>query len=205
LLEERVVPADDSFELVLTQLRRGDPEAVALLTRRFTRPLLALARSQLDTWLRRKVDPEDVVQSVYKSFFARHDAGQFDLANWESLWGLLTVMTVRKCAAQVDHFRAACRDPRREVRLPQAEGRGVWQLPASEPTPVEAAVLIDTVEQFLRGWDERDRSILVLHLQGCTIVEISEKLDRAQRTVRRTIDRARKRLLRLQADADDRP
>ena len=44
---------------------------------------------------RQKVDPEDVVQSAFRSFFTRQAAGQFDVASWDDLWGLLVVITVR--------------------------------------------------------------------------------------------------------------
>ena len=42
-----------------------------------------MARLRLDSRIRQKVDPEDVLQSVYKSFFLRCGAGQFDLSGWD--------------------------------------------------------------------------------------------------------------------------
>ena len=53
-----------------------------------------------------------------------------------------------------------------------------------EPTPLEAAVLSETLRQLLAGLDESDRPILELSLQGYTTREISERLGRAERTVR---------------------
>ena len=71
----------------------GSAPAMTALPRRssgFAGRLIGLARTELDIRLRRKLDPEDVVQSVYRSFFTRYHAGQFDVANWDSLWSLLT-------------------------------------------------------------------------------------------------------------------
>jgi RNA polymerase sigma-70 factor (ECF subfamily) len=53
-----------------------------------------------------------------------------------------------------------------------------------EPTPLEAAVLSETVGQLLAGLDEEERPVLELSLQGYTTREISERLGRAERTVR---------------------
>jgi DNA-directed RNA polymerase specialized sigma24 family protein len=39
---------------------------------RFARRLIGLARTRLDRRIRQKIDPEDVVQSVFRSFFTRH-------------------------------------------------------------------------------------------------------------------------------------
>ncbi len=192
-----------SFPALLGRVKAGDQEAAALIFRRYTRRLIALARRQLDTWVRDRVDPEDVVQSVYKSFFARHARGDFSLDSWDSLWALLCLMTVRKCADKADYLSAACRDVRLEIRLPgDAERSTLWTVPGRDPTPAEAALLTETIDRLLHGLEEEDRVIVVLHLQGYTLHEISDRAGRAHRTVRRVIDRARRRLLRLRADEE---
>jgi RNA polymerase sigma-70 factor (ECF subfamily) len=195
----------DSFDALMARLRRGDDEAAARVFRRFAQGLIRLAREQLDGLVRQKVDPEDIVQSVYRSFFCRHGAGQFDLAGWDGLWGLLTLMTVRKCAEHAEHFRAARRDVRREVNLPaEDQARAVLELLAREPTPPEAAGLTDLLGQWLGGFERHEQAILTLHLQGYTLLEISAQVGRARRTVQRTIERGRKRLQRLHADTEER-
>jgi RNA polymerase sigma-70 factor (ECF subfamily) len=148
------------------------------------------------------VDPEDVVQSVYKSFFVRYGAGNLDLVNWNSLWGLLTLITVRKCAERAAYHRAECRNAAREVSPPQREESAPWLEPLGrEPTPHEAAVLSETVEQLFAGLDEDERPVLELSLQGYTTREISERLGRAERTVRLLREGVRHRLERMQRDS----
>lgn len=44
---------------------------------RYTEQLLRLVRKQLPERLRTRMDPEDVVQSVFRSFFHRLRQGQF--------------------------------------------------------------------------------------------------------------------------------
>ena len=176
-------------------------EAARALFERFTRRLIGLARGHLDTRLHHKIDPEDVVQSVYKSFFLRYGEGTLTAEGWDGLWGLLMTITLRKCADRVRYHRAECRDLAREAAAPaDAEGAEPWRdALGREPTPEEAAVLAETVEQLLRGLDGDERPIVELSLQGYSTQEISERLGRAERSVRRLRERVRRQLERLQA------
>src|SRR5438067_1701243 len=112
--EARPMSTDDSFTEIMNRLRAGDESAAAQVCRRFTNRLIGLARVHLDSRIRQKVDPEDVLQSVYKSFFLRHAQGQFDFHGWEGLWSLLTVITVRKCGRWTRLFHTARRNVRDE-------------------------------------------------------------------------------------------
>ena len=192
----------DSFVEFVAKLRGGDDAAARELFGRFAHQLIALALRHIDARLRHKVDPEDVVQSVYKSFFVRYgEGGNLDIVNWNSLWGLLTLITVRKCAERAAYHRAECRDAGREVSPPRQEEAAAWLEPLGrEPTPLEAAVLSETVEQLLAGLDEQERPVLELSLQGYTTREISDRLGRAERTVRLLREGLRHRLERMQRE-----
>ena len=192
--------ARDSFSDVMDRLRAGDEAAAREVFQRFVRRLVRLARSQFDAVLRRKVDPEDVVQSAYKSFFLRYGAGKLEVRDWDNLWGLLTVITLRKCLDRVEYHRAERRDVQREAAAqPGAAGTEPWwEAVAREPTPEEAAVLAETVEHLLRSLAEDERPVLEMSLQGYTTQEISERLALAERSVRRLRERFRKQLERMQ-------
>ena len=78
----------------------------------------------------------------------------------------------------------ARRDVRREASPPaDADWEALGRLLARDPTPPEAATLTDLLEHLLQGLKEREREILVLHLQGYTQDEISARVGRAERTV----------------------
>ena len=190
----------DSFSDVMSRLRAGDQAAAREVFQRFVGKLIGLARSQLDSVLGRKVDPEDVVQSAYKSFFLRHGAGKLEVKDWGNLWGLLTVITLRKCLDRVEYHQAECRDVQREAAArPGTPGTEPWwQAVAREPSPEEAAVVVETVEQLMRDLAENERPILEMSLQGFTTLEICQRLGLAERSVRRLRERVRKRLERLQ-------
>jgi RNA polymerase sigma-70 factor (ECF subfamily) len=192
----------DSFAEFLARLQAGDDTAAQELFERFAGQLIALARGRFATGLKHKVDPESVVQSAYKSFFHRFAEGKFEVGGWDSLWGLLTVITVRKCAQRVEYYRAECRDLGREVSAPPTEEEASWREPLGrEPTPLEAAELTETVEQLFAAMSEEDRPVLELSLQGYTTREISERLGRAERTVRLLREGVRKRLERMQRES----
>jgi RNA polymerase sigma-70 factor (ECF subfamily) len=164
---------------------------------RFTRRLIGLAHHHLDAQLRHKIDPEDIVQSAYKSFFLRYGEGALAAEGWDGLWGLLTIITLRKCADRVRYHRAERRDVSREA----AAGDEPWRDAAGrEPTPEQAAALAETVENLLGGLDPDGRSVVEMSLQGYSTQEISDQLGRAERSVRRLRERVRKQLERVRAE-----
>ena len=194
-----------SLSDLMIRLRYGDQKAAAQVVQRYANELIALARSRLDHLLRRKVDPEDILQSALQSFFAGSREGQFEVRDWGSLWGLLTTITLRKCGHQSEYFRAARRDLRREVAPGEQADES---LPAPDiagpaPTPEEAAVLAETLEELLQQLDDRSRDIVSLRLQGYTTCEISTREGCTERTVQRVLERVRKWLEQREADAPE--
>jgi RNA polymerase sigma-70 factor (ECF subfamily) len=198
--EAAAMGASSSFTDLMARLRAGDQAAARQVFQRFVHKLVRLARERMGQALRRRVDPEEVVQSAYKSFFLRYGAGKLDVQDWSSLWSLLTVITLRKCVDRVDYHHAQRRDVRREARAnaEAASSEPWWEAVSREPTPVEAAVLAETLEQLLRDMEERERPMLEMSLQGYTSAEIGERLGVSERTVRRVRERVRKRLERMQ-------
>jgi len=185
--------------VVAAETRLADDQAARAIVERFTRRLIGLARSQLDAHFQRKIDPEDVIQSVYKSFFIRYGDRGLTEDGWDGLWGLLTCITVRKCADRVRYLRTEARDLARETSW--TDDRSPWhEAVGREPTPEEAVVLAETVAHLLRGLEGDERSIAELSLQGYTTQEISTALGRAERSVRRLRERVRKRLEHLRGE-----
>lgn len=193
--------AENDFDRLMDRLRRGDEDAAAEVFHRFAQRLIALARSHLHSFVRTRVEPEDVIQSVFRSFFTRFESGQFQLGDWDNLWTVLTLITVRKCANRLEFWQAAKRDPQREAN-PSRQGDLLEEALSREPMPSEAAILSETVEQLMKNVSDQERSILTLHLQGCDIAAISAQVQRTERTVRRSLEQVRRTLMRLQADTD---
>jgi RNA polymerase sigma-70 factor (ECF subfamily) len=193
------VAADPSFEVLMARLKTGDDDAATAVFRRFSHRLRGLARGHLEAMTQTRGEVEDVVQSVYKSFFSRFGRGEFAFDDWDDLWGLLTVITLRKCSNRRAYHRARRRDPRRLV-TPSPKGPSaapILQLIDREPTPLEAAILTDTLHELFRSLDEQDRETASLLMQGYTAEEIAVALACSERTVRRARGRLKERLRRM--------
>jgi RNA polymerase sigma-70 factor, ECF subfamily len=177
-----------------------DPRAAF---KRFTRRLVGLARLHLHGRLKNKVDPEDVVQSAYKSLLLRYGDESIAAEEWEGLWGLLTLIIIRKCADRARYYQAECRELRREDDASSnSNSNPAWLVAAGrEPTPDEAAILVETVADLLQQLSGDERSIVELSLQGYSTQEISQQTGRAERSVRRLREQVRKHLEQQQAAA----
>jgi RNA polymerase sigma factor (sigma-70 family) len=173
---------------LIARLRDRDETAAAEVHGRFVRRLVALACRQFEPWVRAKADHEDVVQSVFQSFFARCQRGEFAFDDWDALWNLLALITVRKCRRRRAALRAGRRDAAREVPAWSRpdEGRDpVIDALDRDPTPAEAAMLAEVLRSWLHGLAPRERAVVELGLQGFSNPEIAERLGRTERTVRR--------------------
>ncbi len=199
--------SDSIFMRIQSELARCDETAAALIFRRFFRKLLTLSRSQFEPWLRERADVEGVVQSAYRSFFHRHSQGQFTLDDWGAVWGVLAVITIRKCRDRRDYLLAACRDPRREVHRSGAmeTAADFWGALDREPTPLEAATLADLSAVLLRGLEPDEQTMAVALLHAKTAEEIAAECACSERTVRRLRARLKGRLNRLVDEAVSAP
>src|SRR5262249_62340945 len=79
----------ETFTRLMDRLRAGEDAAARVVFERFAARLVTMARGRFNRLLAREVDPEDVVQSAFKSFFVRHRDGKLDVGGWEGLWNLL--------------------------------------------------------------------------------------------------------------------
>ena len=187
--------ADETAELV-ARWRQGDQKAAAELFRRYANRLVGLARSQLSRRVGQRLDAEDIVQSVYRSFFADVRAGRYDIQRGGDLWRLLVTITLCKARNQANH----CGRAKRAVERDQGFGSedsllGIQpHVLAHGPTPVEAAALADELEQLMQHLDLSDRRIVELRLQGYKLAEIAGLVGRSQRTVCRVLEEVKQQL-----------
>ena len=175
----------------IRRLRGGDEAASAEVFDRFIARLLALAEGRLHPLLCSRLDPDDVVQSVFRTFFRRCAEGQFTLLSWDNVWQVLASITARKCAR---HNRRLGRkilstDAPNELALHAAFDR--------EPTPEESAAFLDTLEELMRDLPPCERAIFALRLQGHGTRDISNVLGCTIRKVQRVLQHIRKRLERM--------
>lgn len=191
--------AGTSFVL-LERYRQGDDAAAEELFSRYFQRLTLLARSRLSPRLARRTDPEDIVLSVYRSFFIDARAGRFTLSRGGDLWRLLASITKHKLLRQARFHGADRRSVDRETTLDDAE-TGPDFLSGCEPSPEDAIALTDELERVFMKLDAVGKRVLELRLQGAQFSEIAEETGRSERTVRRALDRIRVILAEQLGDA----
>lgn len=185
------MPTDESFDDVMARLAAGDQEAAARVFHRFAHRLVSLAGARMSESLRRKLDPEDVAQSVFRSFFSRHAEGEYRFTGWDSLWALLAMMTVRKCNRMFAHYRTAKRNVAAEA--PADDAVELTAL-TREPSAAEVLLLGELIEGLVKGLNERDCAVVSLALQGHDPTEIAAASGVTKRTVYRILEGLRARL-----------
>lgn len=167
----------------LTRILTEEPGYEAELVERYSQRLLAFARQQLPACVRRRVDPEDVVQSVYRSFFHRLKQGRFTFDDSYDIWRLLAAMTFHKAAKAVQFHHRQRRDVSRDSPLPADEHS--WAEPT--PGPDDVTILFGCLEQLLTTLPEKYRLIVFARLQGASIEQIGKQVERSERTVLRVL------------------
>lgn len=186
---------DEQTDLVLQRWQDGDDRAADEIVDRYLHRLVALARTRLDGNLRKRVDPEDVVQSAYGSFFRRASEGAFELRESGDLWRLLATITVNKSRKQFRFHTAQKRSIFQEAgQGDDASVREAAEAVTNPPTPDEAMVLVEELEEILSTLDSVQRQIVEMRMAGSNVAEIASESERTERTVRRVIDRFGKRL-----------
>lgn len=167
----------------------------------YSHRLIAFARTRLPNDLARRVDPEEVVQSAYRSFFRRMNLGEFDVDDELDIWRLLATITYCKTQNLVKHHHRQKRDSRRDEVLPVSESQQDRQ-----PGPEDVAIFLESLEMLLTEFPERSRELILLRLEGYSIEEIAQRVQRSQRTVLRVLARLRElgeRQLETEATGDE--
>lgn len=187
---------------LLIGCKDGDEDAAWQLYERYVKRLVGLARSRISRKLTARVDAEDVVQSVYRSFFRNAQKGRYELEQPGDLWRLLASITVNKVRDQTKRHTQQKRSVDREAGPGDDEELAVTfqSLIADEPSPEAALILIEEVEKVMSQLDETQRRILELRLQGHIVEDIAGLAGCSERTVRRKLERI-EAILAVQADA----
>lgn len=182
----------DALPEIIARMREGDPDAARIIYERFAAELLASTRRRISRKYRTRFDEEDVLQSVFRSFFARQTSEPWEIRNWENLRALLKVMARRKCGRQVVRHQSQRRSVEREVPLDLASDP---RLNASRILDTESAetqaISRERLEWAIATLSDRECEILQLFIDFYTPVEIADRLGCAVRTVRRAVDKFR--------------
>lgn len=183
-----------SWNQWMARFRDGDPETVRAFWEQYGPMLHKVAAKHLADQLRRRIGPEDIVQSACRTFLRRAQGGQFQMDDAESLWRLLCAITLTKVREQARFHGRKKRGMNQEVHANPDESSAGFQPVAPGPSPEEQVEFAEQFEALLGGLDEEERQIVDLKLQECTHDQIAEQLGISERTVRRIVKRVQSKL-----------
>jgi RNA polymerase sigma factor (sigma-70 family) len=186
---------EQRWQRLIHGLRAGDCVVVQEFCEQYGALLHRLADKHLPHGLRRRVGPEDVVQSACRTFLRRAQGGEFQLGDSEDLWRLLCAITLTKVREQARFHLRKKRGLDQEVAPGPNDSAGSFLQPAAAgPSPLEAAEFADQFQKLLASLDEEERQVVDLKLQECTNDEVAERLGCSERTVRRILKRVQSQL-----------
>jgi RNA polymerase sigma-70 factor (ECF subfamily) len=179
-----------SDKSLLRLIREGNEDAAAKLYGRYAGRLRALIRSRCSAELARRLEPDDIVQSVFRRFFLHARQGDYDVPASEELWGLFLVIALNKLRAEESFFRAEKRDigRTRDVADPEADGVRAGCDENAE------AVLRFTIDETLATLPPTHRPLVEYRIQGHEVAEIARLSGRSKRSVERVLQEFRQRL-----------
>lgn len=193
---EASAPGPSTDHSLIQRYQSGSQDAATELYQRYADRLRGLTRAQLSAGLAKQVEIDDIVQSVFGSFFRGVNNALYDVPASEDLWKLLLVIAVHKIRNAGVFHRAAKRDARRTTSADNIE-----ELRAPETDAGAAHVFLQlVVDEALGSMPAQQKQLVELRLEGFEVIEIAAKTGRSKRTVERLLQQARVKLGALLAE-----
>ena len=185
-----------SLELVdehlMQRLHGGDHAAATAIYVRYADKLLGVARRHTPADLRTRFDPEDVVQSVFRTFFRRASQGAYSVPEGDDLWKLFLVIALNKIRRLGEFHRSGKRNVSRTSSLTEPVSQ------ASDPLAGDSMQILEmTINEILAGSPEHIQQMLRLRMEGCEVAEIATRTGRSKRSVERVLQNFRASLAKL--------
>jgi RNA polymerase sigma-70 factor (ECF subfamily) len=182
------IPSTDSS--LVRRFRAGEESAATSLYLRYAARLRALAQKHCTPDFAGRFDADDVVQSVFRTFFHGVRKQAYDVPPSGEIWGLLMVLALNKIRNLVGHHKAI----KRNVRLTAPQEAGAGEILSEDDTA--ATFLRMVLEEEIAGLPAANQDIIRLRIEGYEVGEIADRTGRSPRTVERVLQDFRGRLSR---------
>jgi len=166
---------------LVEQWRQGDQDAATLLYNRYQNRLLLLVSGHLNDKLRRRLDPDELVQSIMKSAFrvtSEQDIGCHDETGF---WKWLVTVALNKTFKRIDRETAGKRDPKRETGGDTVLGERILR----DPTPDDVVEVSELLQKIMAKLTDVQGKILLGKLDGLSHAEIAAQIGVSTKTVQR--------------------
>jgi RNA polymerase sigma-70 factor (ECF subfamily) len=188
--------ADDSqdesgnWESLRERLEQGDSLAQTEVFELYSIELVRLAEKNIHPVLNRRFDGDDIVQSVFRTFFRRQQEGKFSIEKSEELWRLLVTITVCKTRSLARKHTAK----RRDVHSEQQIDDQAHPVPDKRASDQDLFALCEEIDLVLKGLPKKAPEILAGRLEGKTKSEIAKDLNLSRQTIHRILNLVEERL-----------
>ncbi len=189
-------------------IKQGDSAAANRIWKLYFDRLVRAVRQRLYGQNRAVSDEEDIVLSVFDSFYAAAEKGRFpDLADRDDLWRLLLTMSARKVVDKRRYDGRQRRGGGMAVHSLDAgeDDTGIFEAIGSEPSPLMILMVQESIEQLFSHLGVGQLQDLAgAKLEGYSNAEIAERLGCSERTIERRLHLIREKLQQeLISDHDD--
>lgn len=193
----------------IDQVKLGDSEAANRIWQHYFDRLVRAVRARLYGQNRAVSDEEDIVLSVFDSFYQAAEKGRFpDLSDRDDLWQLLMRMAARKV---VDKHRHDQRQ-RRGGGMKQYSLDGdttdpnIIQVIGDEPSPEMVLMMEESIEQFFSHLGVGQlRDLAGAKLEGYSNAELAQRFECSERTIERRLHLIREKCQQEMVETDEQP
>lgn len=172
-------------------VKAGDSAAANQIWRLYFDRLVRAVRGRLVGQNRAVSDEEDIVLSVFDSFYNAAENGNFpDLADRDDLWRLLLRMSARKVIDKRRHDGRQRRGGKVMLHsLDQAaEDGSIIEAIGDEPSPEMVLIMQESVEQFFSHLGVGQlRDLAGAKLEGYSNAELARRFGCSERTIERRL------------------
>lgn len=180
--------SEESDDILLKQFCAGSEDAAERLFARYGDRLHEVAERKLGRDLLQRVDADDIVQSIFRTFFRRAINGDYQVPEGEELWKLLLVIGLNKVKGQAARHRAQRRDVSRS-------SESDFQLGFCPTTDESGFHLLKmAVGELVGTLPQSHGQIVRLRIEGYEVREIADTTERSRRTVERVLQQFRSHL-----------
>ncbi|TWU44000.1 RNA polymerase sigma factor [Novipirellula aureliae] len=177
------------FHSIRKSLQEGESVAARKLFDEYSCKLIHLASQNIHPALLKRFDGEDVVQSVFRTFFRRQEEGSFQIEHSQQLWQLLVTLTLCKTRSHARKHTAEKRNAATEQLLSASD-----QIQSNQASPEDALALWEEIDIVLTGLPTRTAEIISMRLEGRNRSEIAKRLSLSRQTVHRILKLVQDRL-----------
>ncbi|TWU38396.1 ECF-type sigma factor [Novipirellula artificiosorum] len=198
----------------IDQVKLGDSVAANQLWHHYYDRLVRMTQAKLRGQNRGVSDEEDIVLSVFESFYRAAEQGRFpDLAGRDDLWRLLLKMSARKVVDKRRHDQRQRRGATAKVQPIHGIGdeQAMIEVIGNEPTPEMVLMMTESFDQLLKLLGDEHvgggqlQEIAIGKMEGHSNADLAERMQCSERTIERRLNLIREKCRQELIDRDEPP